>query len=541
MMKRLGRIARACSVAAVGLIAVAAPLVVRAAEAHVLRWADGLDVSTLNPLFATSANIQWLSALTMAHFVRFGPHNELIPELISEIPTTRNHGISADGRTITYHLRHGVRWSDGAPFDSADVVYTVGAIENPRNNITQRVDWDHVAGVRAAGPYTVIFTLKAPFAPFASRFFSTFSTACVLPKHLLGALPTLNEAPYNALPIGIGPFRYTAFRRGDVVEMEANPYYFRGLPKLRRVVYKIITDGNTIFTQLQTGELDLWATVSGGFADRVRHTNGVGVVAARSPYMSGIYFNNRHTVVRDAAVRRALRLATDRAYLLHTVYHDTGTLAESVVPSVAIDFDARLPQAPYDPAAAERLLDAAGWRRGADTMRAKNGVPLVIGIALPSGYAASASTAELLRAQWGKIGVGVEVKAYGTGQFFGDATSGVLPSGNFDAALLSLPGEVYADVAPTFGCAYAPPHGFNETRYCRPAIDAEMSAYIATYDPVRRAVIAARIQTQIDRDSPGIILYERGFTYAFRTTVHGFTPNSFAPFDSLAEVDVSDR
>jgi len=510
----------------------------RAGEAHVLRWTDGLDVSTLNPLFATSSNITWLAALTMGHFVRFGPHDELIPELVTEIPSARNGGISADGRTITYHLRRGVRWSDGAPFDAADVLYTVDAIRNPRNNITQRELWDHVVDVRAPAPYTVVFRLKTAFAPFAARFFSTHSNACLLPRHLLGTLPTLNEAPYNALPVGIGPFRFTAFRRGDAVEMEANPFYFRGLPKLRKVAYKIITDDNTIFTQLQTGELDMWAAVSGSFVERVGRIPGVAVTSALSTFMSGIYLNDRHAVVSDPAVRRALRLATNRPYLLHTVYHDAGRLAESVVPSVAVDYDASLPQAPYDPAAAERLLDAAGWRRAGGGTRTKGGVPLVIQIALPSGYAPSASTAELLRAQWNQIGVGVDVKAYGMGQFFGDATSGVLPSGNFDAALLSLPAEYYADVAPTFGCAYAPPHGFNESRYCRPAVDADMSAYVATYDPIRRAAIARRIQTEIDRDAPGIVLYERTFAFAARTAVRGFQPNAYGPFDGIAAVDV---
>lgn len=520
-------------------LAGAADLRVAAAQPHVFRWSDGLDVGTLDPLLATTANITFLGQLTMAHFVRFDAHNALVPELITEIPTAANGGISADGKDITYHLRRGVRWSDGAPFDADDVVYTVGAILNPNNNISVRDAWDRVRGVTARDKYTVVLRLKTKYAPFASRFFSSDGNSCVLPKHILGSLATINEAPYNALPVGIGPFRYTAFRRGEAVEMEANPFYFRGVPKLRKLVYKIITNDNTLYTQMQTGELDLWATVGGNFVERARNVPHLREILVPSLFMSAIYFNTLQTVVSDRAVRRALRLATDRPYLLHNVFHDTGTLAESVVPRISTDYDPTLPQAAYDPAAAGRLLDTAGWRRGPDGMRSKGGVPLVVNIALPAGYAPSAAVAELLRASWGPLGVGVEVKAYQMEQYFGPASmGGILMTGKFDASLLSLPGRFLADENLNYGCAYAPPKGFNDTRYCNRAVDAEMSAYVESYDPKRRALLARRFQRAIDDDAPAIMLYERSFAYAFNAGLTGFSPNAFAPFDDFLNVDI---
>jgi peptide/nickel transport system substrate-binding protein len=255
--------------------------------------------------------------------------------------------------------------------------------------------------------------------------------------------------------------------------------------------------------------------------------------------MSAIYFNTTSPVVRDGDVRRALRLATDRVYLLHNVFHDSGTLAESVVPRISTDFDAGLPQAPYDPAAAAHLLDVAGWKRGADGRRAKDGIPLIVNIAIPSGYAPSAVTAELLRAGWNDIGVGVEVKGYAMGTYFAPAAAGgILSIGKFDAAMLSLPGNVLADVAQDFGCAYAPPNGFNETRYCNHAVDEEMDAYDRAYDPKQRAVLARRFQRQIDADAPAIVTYERDFVYAFNAGVTGFAPAAFGPFDNFLDVDI---
>jgi len=500
--------------------------------------ADGQDVTTLNPLLATSANITTLSELTMAHFVRFDARDRPVPELLTEIPSQRNRGISADGRAITFHLRHGVRWSDGAPFDADDVAYTFAAIANSANNITSRDAFDRIASVEEPDKFTIVVRLKAPYAPFYYKFFSTWGLTCVLPKHVLGASTLFNDVPYNALPIGIGPFRYTAFRRGDAVEMEANPFYFRGRPKLRKIVYKTISDENTLFAQLQTGELDLWASVSGAFAERVRHLPNVRAATVPTPFVSGIYLNTARPNVGDARVRRALRLLTDRPYLVENVYHNAGTIAESVVPAVDADYDRTLPFSRYDPAAAARLLDAAGYRRGADGMRAKAGVPLSIELALPGGYPPSATTAELLRATWQRSGIAVQTRSYSSNQFFAPASSGgVLSLGHFDGALLSIPGGPLADESADYACAAVPPRGFNDMRYCNRALDSAMDAYVASYDPRVRARIAKRIQATIDHDAPAIVLYQRSFTYAFASALSGFVPTTFGPFDDALNID----
>ncbi|GAC1300904.1 MAG: hypothetical protein NVSMB19_08250 [Vulcanimicrobiaceae bacterium] len=528
---------RSCAAFAVLVLALGA-VPGRAAGTHVLRMADGQDVTTLNPLLATSANITTLSELTMAHFVRFDAHDRPVPELLTEIPSQRNGGISGDGRTLTFHLRHGVRWSDGVPFDADDVAYTFAAIANPANNVASRDAFDRIVSVAEPDKYTIVLRLKTPYAPFYYKFFSTWGLTCVLPKHVLGAATLFNDAPYNALPVGIGPFRYTAFRRGEAVEMEANPYYFRGRPKLQKIVYKIITDDNTLLAQLQTGEIDVWAAVSGIFVDRVRQLPGVRVTSVPTPFVSAIYFNTTRPNLTDARVRRALRLLTDRPYLVNNVYHNAGTIAESVVPAVDVDYDRTLPFSRYDPAAAERLLDAAGYVRGADGMRAKAGVPLAIELALPSGYPPSATAAELLRAAWQRSGIAVQTRSYSSNQYFAPASSGgILSLGKFDGALLSLPGGPLADESMDYGCDAVPPRGFNQMRYCNRALDAAMNAYVATYDLRERARLAKRIQATIDDDAPAIVLYQRAFVYAAAAAVSGFVPSTFGPFDDALGLD----
>ena len=160
--------------------------------------------------------------------------------------------------------------------------------------------------------YTAVFHFKKPYALFLGDYFTTASQTCVLPAHVLGPGTAINQAPFNGLPIGTGPFRYTAFNRGDDIELEANPYYWRGHAKLQRIVYKMITDENTDFTQLQTGELDLWALINGALAQRVRTLPDKGITVTPGGIISGLYFNVTRPAVSDARVRRALRLATDQ-------------------------------------------------------------------------------------------------------------------------------------------------------------------------------------------------------------------------------------
>jgi peptide/nickel transport system substrate-binding protein len=506
---------------------------------HVLSYTQGEDISSLNIFFATSGNAAALGELTMGEFTRYGPKGEEIPELVTEIPTKANHGVSADGRTVTWHLRHNVKWSDGAPFDASDVVYTVSVAKDPSNNLAVRDPWDRLASVDAPNPYTVVFHFKQPYALFVEDYFSTNSSTAVLPKHILGPGTAINDAPYNALPVGIGPFRYTAYHRGDDVEMEANPYYWRGKPKLQKVIYKIIPDDNTIFTQLQTGELDLWDLVNGVLAQRVKTLPGKSFSTRLSNYVSAVFLNTQHPTVNDPVVRRALSYATNRAVVLDKVVLHNGVLLASIVPKTSVDA-LDLPVTPFDLGHAAKLLESAGWKRGSDGMRSKNGVPLTFDLAIPSGYAPSATLAAILHDDWGKIGVNVQIHTYATSQFFAMyAAGGIIQTGKFDGALFSQGlGPIYANINGSYDCASFPPGGQNATRYCNHKVDALDDQYLHSFDPAARHATAATMQRLIDADTPAIVLYERTFLAAYDSRLTGYHPNSYSYWGDPLQLDI---
>jgi peptide/nickel transport system substrate-binding protein len=502
-------------------------------EPHVLRYSDTLDINTLNFWIATSGNITTLSELTNAYFTRIDPKGDPIPELVTVIPTKQNGGISADGKTITWHLRHGVKWSDGAPFDSSDVTYTWRVAQDKTNNIAVRDIWDRLNSITAPDKYTVVFRMKEPYATFAVDYFSTQSNGSVLPKHILGPGTNFNQSPYNALPVGIGPFRYTAFNRGVSVEMEANPYYFRGLPKLHKIIYKMISDDNTDLTQLQTGELDMWDTVNGTMAATAKALPGKAWSTRLSNFMSAIFFNTTKPGMNDPVVRRAMRLATNRPLIFDKVVLRNGVMTESVVPRVAHGY-IDIPVTKYDPKAAEAMLDAGGWKRGPDGVRHKNGVPLAMDIVIPSGYGPSATLSALLQSDYSKIGVAATIHTYASGTFFGPyAAGGIVQTGKFDVALHSQSlGPIFANLNGVLTCESFPPNGFNEARYCNKQVDALNNAYLHSYDRAVQDKAAAQFQRIIDGDAPWIMLYERAFLAVYDKRLTGFHPNPFSNWGS---------
>ena len=217
---------------------------------HFLRYGDIGDVTSLNPMFAQQLILSRIASLTMAWLVKYDIHNQAVPELATVVPTLKNGGISPDGKTITFHLRKDAKWSDGVPFNADDVVFTTKVILDPKTLILSRDGWDRIAKVETPNKYTVVFHLSKPYSPFLPTFFgSAGANPAIVPKHILEG-KDVNTDPYNSKPIGIGPFRIVEWRRADRVIMEANPYYFRGLPKLRRIEYRIVPNRDTLLTQL---------------------------------------------------------------------------------------------------------------------------------------------------------------------------------------------------------------------------------------------------------------------------------------------------
>ncbi len=508
---------------------------------HVLRFTSAEDIATLNPVLNTQGVLLYMSSMTMAWLIKWDHSNNATPELATQVPTQANGGVSKDGLTITYHIRKGVRWSDGAPFDADDVVFSFHAVLNPANNITSRSGWDRIASIDEPDKYTVVLHLNKPYSPFVETFFSTAgANPCLLPKHILGSLPNINTAPYNSLPVGIGPFKYKKWDRAQRVVMVANPLYFRGTPKLKEVDYEIITDLNTTLTELQAHQLDLWYPVPGSiFISRLQGLNDFAFIRHPGYLFNHIDFNTSRPGLKEAAVRQALRYATDRATLIATVGHHVGILQEQPAPNTAPYYDRAIKQTPFDIAKANQLLDQAGWVRGKNGTRAKNGTRLSLEFVTNSGNSTGDQIIELLRDWWQQIGVDIVVKHYNSALLFDSYQDhGILQRGNWDVAFFAWGLGATGDLSNLYACDQFPPNGQNDLHWCNRRADKAMHDLYSHYDQAQRNADDAIVFEELNKDVPTIVENGREDIFYFNRDLQNFRPNSITAFDDMMNVDI---
>jgi ABC-type transport system substrate-binding protein len=177
------------------------------------------EPENLNTYIGVQTVITYVHKPFAEYLIDVNEKGEYFPVLAAEIPTVENGGVSKDGLTITYKLRKGVKWSDGAPFTSADVKFTWEAVTNPKNLVKSKSGYDLIQSVETPDEHTAVVKYKEFYAPFLTRF------SPVLPKHILGKLENINDAPYNRMPVGTGPFMVTEWASGNYIAMAKNPHY----------------------------------------------------------------------------------------------------------------------------------------------------------------------------------------------------------------------------------------------------------------------------------------------------------------------------
>lgn len=504
---------------------------------HVLRYTTGEEITGLNPHLDIAASVTYMSSLTMAWLIKTGLHGELVPELATAVPTMQNGGVSKDGLSITYHLRKDAKWSDGIPFTSEDIAFTIETILNPATNEVSRDGWSLIKTLDVIDKYTVRLRLKEKYAPFVVTFFSSAgANPCVLPKHLLSRLPNINTADYNALPVGIGPFKYASWKRGDAVVMVPNPLYFRGQPKLQRIIFKIVPDRNTALTQMQTHEVDMWLSMSPAYFTRAQTIKDVAISRQPSVTFDHLDFNVSHPALADRRVRQALRLGVDRAEIRAKIRHGLGTLSDNVFGPIHPAYHP-IPLTPFDLGAATRLLNSAGWKPGPDGIRAKNGIRLSFAFVSSTGAPDADQQIEMIRANWQKLGVELNVRRFQSSVIFAEP-AGVLYAGNWDIMYLAWSLDYFGDLTGLYSCNDIPPKGQNVTRWCDKRAEDAMAAFRLEYDPAKRNPYDYIVTDEIDREVPIIVMDIRDNLVAYNSDLKNFKPNPINPFDNMMKVDI---
>ncbi len=334
----------------------------------VLRVGNVDEPDSLNPLFAHTDSTDQVAGLIYAGLLRYDDNGNFIPDLATAVPTYQNGGISKDGKTITFHLRHNAKWSDGAPLTANDWLFTYHSVLNPANNTKTRYGWDEIASALAPDPYTLVVHFKVVDGSILGLFGSAGGAAYPpLPAHLLAKLPDLNRVPFNAHPISSGPFVLQQWNHGSSLVFTANPYYFRGVPKLEKIIWKVIPNVNTLFEQLQTHEVDVYVGVDENHIPSLANVRGIVVTKKLIANWRHMGINTSRPQLHDPRVRLALIELIDWKRINDTVYHGYNQLAVSDVYPTLWAAPTITPY-PYDPQGAKksarsgRMVDGSGRR-----------------------------------------------------------------------------------------------------------------------------------------------------------------------------------
>jgi len=474
-----------------------------------LRIVNIAEPDSLNPLVGNFQIDSDLAQLWGGYFFNYNDRNELVPELVTTVPTLANGGISRDNRTVTYHLRKGVLWQDGLPFGADDVIFSWHAVMNKRNNVPSTVGYELIDSIERKDAWTIAVHLKKAYAPFITTFFGPCSNPyVVLPAHLLAKFADLNRVPFNSQPVGTGPFVVERWQRGSKIVFRANPHYWRGPPKLNEIWYTPIPDENTVISLLASHEADLDFNAANVNYKQLSGIDGTRVTLTPFTQFAQLVLNLRSPQLSDVRVRQALWLALDVKALLRDVTHGVNIPGYTDQPAFSWAYNPNVAHYDYDPAKARGLLDAAGWKAGPDGIRLKDGKRLQLTLAGVQGSANGNAAAVIVQRNWHDVGVESLVKNYVSSLFFASyGAGGIIQSGKFDVAFDSWLNGVDPDDSTLWMCNQFPPNGENVYHFCDSRVDAAERVALGTNDRAVRKRAYDTIQAILAERVPVIVAW----------------------------------
>ena len=530
--------------------------------AHAARGSDGTvniiywqAPSILNPFLSGGTKDVESSSLIIEPLARYDPQGNLTPWLAAEIPTVANGGVSADLRSITWKLKSGIEWSDGTPFTSADVKFTADYCMHPEGGCAQLTKFDKVTKIEALDTYTIKVTFSGstpfPYGPFVGGE-SPIIQAAQFAKCLGAKAPECTKENFG--PIGTGPFVVTDFRPNDVIQLKANDRYRDpNKPAFATVTFKGGGDATAAGRAvMETGEFDYaWnLQLAPDVIGRMQKGGKGKPIAGFGPLVERLMINltdpnhahgewratakHPHPFLSDINVRQALSMAIDRALLVEIGYGQAGKLTCNVIPAPAIyNSSANDNCLTQDISEANRLLDEAGWVRGTDGVRTKEGVRLSL-LYQTSTNAVRQDFQALIKQWWSEIGVETELKNLNASVFFGG-----------DAGSPDTFQKFYADVemyANTFNgtdpqsylgywrCDKAPRpesqwQGNNIPRYCDKQYDELHDEFVRTADINERARLGKALNDKLMQEYVIIPLVHRGRLSARANSLGGVELN----------------
>jgi peptide/nickel transport system substrate-binding protein len=481
-------------------------------------WWQGPTI--LNPHMSIGVKDGDGSRIFYEPLVSFDPDGNYIPVLAAEVPTLQNGGIARDGQSVTWKIKRNVQWHDGRSLTADDFVFTWEYAADPATTAVTAGNYKDIARIDKLDPYTFKIAYKAP----NPAWFQTFGgTACVIPKHVFEPFKgeKAREAPANLKPVGTGPYRIVDFKPGDAIRAELNPDYHEvNWPFFDRLELKGGGDAvSAARAVIQTGEYDFAWNIQVE-DDVLRRMEQGGKGRTDIAPAAGIehllcnfsdpwtevegergHAKSAHPFLTDPVVRQALSLLVDRAAIQEQLYGRQGQATANYLNAPG-RFRSTNTRWEFSVDRANAVLDQAGWKSGADGIRAKDGKRLKM-VYQTSINPVRQKTQAIVKQAAAKAGIDMELKSVVASVFFGSDPGNPDTSSKFWADLqmyaFNMTGgpepQHFMDPFASWEIATKANSwsGRNNTRWRNDDYDRAWKSAESEMDPVKRAALFIRM------------------------------------------------
>jgi peptide/nickel transport system substrate-binding protein len=453
----------------------------------------------------------------------------IVPLLAASIPTVENGGVvlrQDGGMDVTWRLKPNITWHDGTPHSSADVKFTVDAINSPAYNPESTDGFDRITSVDTPDPLTAVLHYKEVYAPYQLQFMRG-----TLPRHVLDGRDIDTANDYNRAPLGTGPYRVAEWRSGEYIRLEAVPNYWQGngQPAIKTLLFRFIANTNTRINQLKSGEVDMVVMFPWDKHREVAAIPGVRVHRIDGNGYEHVTLNQRSfPAFADVRVRQALTHAVDRTLITGAILEGLAPVTHGPVQPVSWAHNPAVRRYAYDPERAKTLLAEAGWTDGdGDGVRDQDGQRLAFTLITQAGFAVRENVAQVLQQQFKNVGVEIAVQLHD-----GTSISKLWFEGKFHAMLhwWQLPAD--PELALFFAKDRIPPHGRNINYVADDALTTLVYAADRSVSQPERRRMLGEAQARVAELAVEIPLYGVTKLDAVPARLQGFTgnPTNTGPF-----------
>jgi len=400
---------------------------------------------------------------------------------------------------VVFTLRDDVRWHDGEPFTSRDVVFTYHAIMDDAVASPRKPDFLYILRVETPDPHTVRVVYRKPYSPALASWMIG-----MMPAHVLEGKPLAWWSEnFNRKPIGTGPFKFDSWKTNEFVRVVKNPDYFEAPgPWLDSIVYRVLPDQLSLRLAFETRLVDFWG-VDPWAVSNFEKDQRFDLFSAPGNSYTYTGWNLRRPIFQDVRVRRALAHAVNVPEMVRYILYGRGVQSTGIFTPQMWFFNPDVAAYAYDPEKAAALLKEAGWTKGPDGILTRNGERFTFTLITNNGNEIRRDIATLIQDNLKSLGIEVRIEIYEWAVFL----KSFINKGNFDAMVLGWGLGPDFDQYQIWHSSQNNPEQLNVVSYHNPEVDRLLVDIRQEYNREKIIAMAGQIQSLIYQDQPYLFLY----------------------------------